>query len=127
MFMRNVFILSSVLFVLLLTGCSSVANDTQNTSQSEVVASSPEVLPQTTLELEAEIDGQLVADLTESRHQVEYKEYDFGVMVESIDGLRADSNHYWALYVNDEYGEAGAKQLKVNQGDRIKWVYEEIK
>lgn len=121
------FLLASLLFLGFLSGCSNNISSNQEASQIEVVEVAPDVLPQTIIELVADSDNILVSDLTNSRHEVEYKEYDFGVMVEAIDGLRADANHYWALYVNDAYGEAGASQLKVNQGDRVKWVYEEIK
>jgi hypothetical protein len=126
---RKLFLLFGV--SVFLTACSSLSTvapePTPSALNQEVTSPAVTEDAQPTIELVATEDGQLVSELTESEHQVEYKEYDFGVMVQSIDGLAADSDHFWALYVNDAFGEAGATQLTVNQGDRVKWVYEELK
>jgi len=87
---------------------------------------SPEIDQQTLLEFEATIDGQTAFELLKSQVQVAYKEYDFGVFIESINGLAGDESHYWALYVNGEYAQAGADQTILNQGDKIEFRYERI-
>ena len=71
-------------------------------------------------------DGQTALDLLKSSAQVEYEEFDFGVLVSEINGLAADDKHYWALYVNDEYATAGASETVLKTGDTMKWMYEEI-
>ena len=71
-------------------------------------------------------DGQTALDLLKDSAQVEYQEFDFGVMVTSINGLAADDTHYWALYVNDEYATAGASETVLKVGDTMQWIYEEI-
>lgn len=63
---------------------------------------------------------------TQKRATVELKEYDFGVMVESIDGQKANSEYYWSLYVNDAYGTAGASETTLVPGDKVTWKYEAI-
>lgn len=77
--------------------------------------------------LEAGEDGQTALALTKEKTQVAFKQYDFGVMVEEINGLKADTGHYWALYLNDKYAEASADKTILKKGDRVKWVFEEIK
>ncbi len=91
----------------------------------EVVA--PSATPAAvSLSFEAITDGQSALDLLKESAQVEYQEFDFGVMVASINGVAADEKHYWGLYVNDEYATAGASETILKTGDTMKWVYEEI-
>ncbi len=52
---------------------------------------------------------------------------DYGLMVETINGERAVFDRdgaYWALYVNDEYGQYGADSQPVTDGDKYTWKYE---
>ncbi|MFH2022583.1 MAG: DUF4430 domain-containing protein [Patescibacteria group bacterium] len=98
--------------------------------QDQIYASptlSQEIDQQTLIELEADVEGQTAFDLLKTKASVAYKEYEFGVFIESINGLAGDAGHYWALYVNGEYAQAGADQTVLNQGDRIEFRYEEIK
>jgi len=97
--------------------------------QDQIYASptlSPDIDQQTLIELEAETDGQTAFDLLRTKASVAYKEYEFGVFIESINGLAGDASHFWAFYVNGEYAQAGADQTIINQGDRIEFRYEEI-
>ncbi|NCN82460.1 MAG: DUF4430 domain-containing protein [Candidatus Pacebacteria bacterium] len=88
----------------------------------------PEKVMETTISLSfaAMTDGQTALDLLKESAQVEYQEFDFGVMVTSINGVAADEKHYWGLYVNDEYATAGASETVLKTGDTMKWIYEEI-
>lgn len=63
---------------------------------------------------------------TQARTEVGLTKYEFGSMVESINGQAADSSHYWALYINNEYAQQAADQTKVAPGDAVLWLYEEI-
>ena len=78
------------------------------------------------LSFTAVADGQSALDLLQESTQVEYKEYDFGVLVTAINGVQADSEHYWALYINDEYATAGASETILKTGDIMTWKYEAI-
>lgn len=80
-----------------------------------------------TLELVATESGQLAIDLLASNAQIETIDYgDAGEFVTNINGLAADSEHYWAFYVNNQYAEQGVSQTKLVEGDIIKFVYETI-
>lgn len=49
-----------------------------------------------------------------------------GGMITTINGERADFNEdkaYWAIYVNDEYGQLGAAEQPVSDGDSFKFEY----
>lgn len=88
----------------------------------------PEKVMETTVSLsfEAMTDGQTALDLLKESAQVEYQEFDFGVMITSINGVAADEKHYWGLYVNDKYATASASETVLKTGDTMKWIYEEI-
>lgn len=76
--------------------------------------------------LVAQTEGETAFDLLLAEHEVAYKEYDFGVFIESIDGLAGDDTHYWALYFNGEYAKVGADQLELMVGDEVEFRYEEL-
>lgn len=75
---------------------------------------------------EAHEDGVTAFDLLQENAKVEYKEYDFGVFVESINGVPGNTEYFWALYVNDEKANAGADITILNTGDTVEWKYEKI-
>ena len=52
---------------------------------------------------------------------------EYGLFIESINGLKADYNTdgaYWAIYVNGAYGEYGADAQPVEDGGQYGFVYE---
>lgn len=71
-------------------------------------------------------EGGNAMDAFKQVFQVGTKQYAFGEMVESINGVKADSGHYWALYVNDEYATKGLPDYKAQDGMKIAWKYEKI-
>jgi len=72
-------------------------------------------------------DGQNAFELLKENAEVEYQQYDFGVFVESINGINGDDKHFWAVYLNDQQAQVGAEQIILQKDDRIEWKYEEIK
>lgn len=79
------------------------------------------------LKFEAQIDGQNAFELLQSSAQIEFKKYDFGVFVESINGVKGNDSYFWAFYLNGEQAQAGADQTTLKKGDTVEWRYEEIK
>ena len=73
------------------------------------------------------VDGQTALSLLQKSHAVTTKSYgDLGEMVTSIDGVTADSAHFWAFYVNGAMASAGAASYKTSAGQTISWKLEEI-
>lgn len=72
-------------------------------------------------------EGMTVFDfLKETGLDIKYEEYDFGVFIKSIDGLKNEKKgKSWLYYVNNEQPQKGSDQKPVFQGDEIKWKYEE--
>jgi len=54
---------------------------------------------------------------------LETKEYDFGVFVESINGVVGTSEMAWIYFVNGRSGQIAADQQKVSPGDTVEWRY----
>lgn len=59
---------------------------------------------------------------------VEGTEGEYGLYIESVNGLTAesgsDSGTYWAIYVNGEYGQYSLDTQPVTDGDNYSLVYE---
>lgn len=59
----------------------------------------------------------------ENNLEVRVKEYDFGVLVESIGGRENSVDKAWIYYVNGESATEGADQYELKTGDLITWKY----
>lgn len=71
-------------------------------------------------------DGKTALELLKAKYQVQTKTFSFGEMVESINGIRADNNHFWALYADGKQTTVGASDYKTKNGEVIEWKWEEI-
>ncbi len=74
----------------------------------------------------ATASGQNALELVESQVELSLKKYDFGVMIEGVNGLMADNKNYWAVYQNGEYAKTGIAQIELQKNDKIELKYEEI-
>ena len=81
---------------------------------------------------EIKTDAEYLSDLMEelvktTDFSYEASESEYGLYIESINGEKADysvDRAYWAIYVNKEYGQYGADQQPVVDGDNYSFVYE---
>lgn len=65
-----------------------------------------------------------VAEKTDFSYEKEDGEY--GAYITTVNGLKADYNTdgaYWAIFVNGEYGQYGADQQPVADGDIFRLAY----
>lgn len=83
-------------------------------------------VPTSEITLTATESGQTAYDLLTASHQVQSKDYDFGIFIEAIDGVAGDSQHFWALYQNGESATVGASSLNLEPGDVVSFKYETI-
>ncbi len=75
----------------------------------------------------ATVSGQNALDLVQSQVKLNLKKYDFGLMVEGVNDLMADNQHYWAVYQNNDYAKTGLAEIKLEKDETIELRYEEIK
>jgi ABC-type phosphate/phosphonate transport system substrate-binding protein len=77
-----------------------------------------------TADTEAEFLAGALDELTEQT-DFTYEADDSG-FITTVNGLKADYNAdgaYWAIYVNDEFGQYGASEQPVTDGDTYKLEY----
>lgn len=55
--------------------------------------------------------------------EVKTKQYDFGVFVESINGLESGNEKAWIYFVNGKSGTIAADKQEVIDSDIIEWKY----
>jgi len=55
--------------------------------------------------------------------EIETKQYDFGVFVQSIDSYESSSEKAWIYYVNGESGTIAADQKEIVGTDTVEWKY----
>ena len=68
----------------------------------------------------------LTKKMNETGSVVTTKSYDFGMMVESIDGISASSTHFWSYSVNGVAGNISADKYILQNGDVVEWKYTPI-
>ena len=68
---------------------------------------------------EYKTDVLYLADLLKENAIAEFSTSEYGEYIESVCKVAADSSasQYWAMYVNGEYGQYGASEQPVTDGD----------
>lgn len=101
---------------------------TQNASSSGINSNNNQVLIEPKyIRIEATASGKTAfSHLVEKVPGVQYKKYDFGFFIESINDLKGDNENFWAFYLNGEKSQSGADSVVVNSGEVIEFKYEKI-
>ena len=69
---------------------------------------------------------ELMDELKEEGFTYDGAESEYGLMVDTINGVRADytlDGAYWSFYVNDAYCNYGISEQPVNDGDAFSIIY----
>lgn len=69
---------------------------------------------------------ELLKNAVGGEDKVKFKESDFGVFIEEINGLKPDADHFWKLYINGKDSQVAADKLETKKGDIIEWVVEKV-
>lgn len=64
------------------------------------------------------VNAQEIGEIT-----MEVEEYDFGILVKSINGFENSSESAWIYFVNGESGNVGADQYLVEFDDVVEWKF----
>lgn len=54
---------------------------------------------------------------------MDVKKYDFGMLVNSIDGRENSKDLAWIYYVNGKSADVGADKYELKEGDKVEWRY----
>ena len=65
----------------------------------------------------------LVKKMNETGSSVTTKTYDFGIMVESINGISGNANFFWQYSVNGQMGQVAADNYTLKNKDKVEWKY----
>jgi len=68
-------------------------------------------------------EGKSAYDLLKEKYKVEATEGSFGVMVNSINGLKASTTEFWLFSVNGQQPEVSADKYQTHASDKIIWEY----
>lgn len=73
-------------------------------------------------------DGRNALELLRVTNKVETQSFgDLGEFVNSINDVKADSQHFWAFYIDGVMGQVGADAYQTKSSEVIEWKLEEIK
>jgi hypothetical protein len=107
-------------------GIGLVTKDKPKQADQPNQTSQAQQTPQTEVSYKG-IEGKNALELLKQSHKVETKSYEgLGEFVTSIDGVAADSKHFWAFYVNGQQSQVGASSYTAKDTDTIVWKLEEI-
>jgi len=116
-------ILPVVIVILLIGGVAGYAIHRHEEDTKPVVAASTTPAPQVKdLTYKGE-DGKTAMTLLKAKYTVTTTHYSFGDSVDSINGLAADSKHYWEFMVNGTDASVGADAYTSKSTDTIEWKY----
>lgn len=141
----NIILLSLALLLLLFSGCRSLTPKQQ--SQEENIPPATEEKSEKNevslsidfgneqsktfiLEFEEEKTVYDLLEELEKQNKIELgtKEYDLGILIEAIDGIKnGQDNKYWLYYLNEQMAPVGVSEQKVSNGDKIEFRFEESK
>ncbi|MFA7300741.1 MAG: DUF4430 domain-containing protein [Candidatus Shapirobacteria bacterium] len=66
--------------------------------------------------------------LTKTIKNIESKQYDFGMMINSINGVKSGTDSkYWVYSVNDQSATIAADKYILKSNDKIVWSFEALK
>ncbi len=75
----------------------------------------------------AEKDNQNALRLINKHVKLGTKKYSFGIMIESVNGIKADKDSFWAFYINNKFAQKGVSDTFLSKGDKIELRLEKIK
>ena len=55
--------------------------------------------------------------------QIKVKAYDFGSLVEEVNGKKNTTDKAWIYFINDKSGEVAADKQELKAGDAVEWRY----
>lgn len=66
-------------------------------------------------------EGKTALELLKSHTEVKTQKFDFGEMVQSINGQDGGGKKYWTFYVNGKMAQVGAGDYQTKDSDKIEW------
>ncbi|MEW6295337.1 MAG: DUF4430 domain-containing protein [Candidatus Diapherotrites archaeon] len=112
----------------LLLGCTSQSNSAPATAKELVKATfilekADGSTETKTIEVEK---GSNAFDAMKKVFSVQAKKSSFGEFIESIEGIKPDAEHFWALYVDGKFATKAIDAYTLDKDTEIKWSYKNV-
>ncbi len=93
-----------------------------------VVSQTPKVVAPSVNEIKYQgEEGKNALDLLKAKYKVETKSFgSAGEFVESINGVKPDSKHFWKFFVNGKSASVGASSYVTKSSDVLEWKIDVI-
>ncbi len=122
----NSFLSVLVAFTLLFGSFHTTAFAQENKEESVTVIGSKETLVD--LKAVADAEGSSAFDAlvkAVGEANIEFTESQYGKMITSIQGVKAEGTFFWAFYVNGVGAQVGADSYILQDGDQLSFVYQD--
>ena len=70
--------------------------------------------------------GSNAFEIMKANLQVDFKDSAIGPFITGINNINADTEHYWALYIDGNYAQKGINQYTIEKETIIAWKLEKI-
>lgn len=71
-------------------------------------------------------EGTTALDVLIQSKNIEVKEYTYGKLIESIEGIRnGQDQKYWMYYINGKEASVGAAEYALQSHDKIEWKFKQ--
>ena len=129
-----------IFIVLSLSACSFTSSDISSDNQASVetpptiqkveitINSGNQQVYTSSIDFEQDLTAFRLLEQSVQEHSLnlETKDYDFGVLIETIDGkTNGHDNKYWLYYVNDEMPMVSVDKYQLKADDKVEFRFEE--
>jgi len=114
-----------ILASILVLGCTS-QNQTNNTGEKFKVNFEITANDKTSKVSVFAEQGSNAFEVMKANLKADYKDSAMGPFITGINNIKADSEHYWALYVDGNYAQKGISQYSIEKEVTIAWKLEKI-
>lgn len=115
-----------ILYCILLTACSTVKTEPTSFKNGDVVGSGNASFDLTIsdgqkedIKIKVHTDEKTVGDALLALHIVSGKQSEYGLYIESVNGITANfekDQTYWAFYVDNEYSQKSVSDTEIDPG-----------
>ena len=113
-----------LLGVMLVTGCGAAETKSDVLKNGDVIGSGDTSFDfvivdeeESEIKVEVKTDEETVGDALQKLHVISGTEGDYGLFVDTVNGITADYEKdqvYWAFYIDDEYAQEGISMTKID-------------
>lgn len=126
----NKILLAGTMVTFLAAGCNALrlkdSNQTVAVAQSQAEQTSNQAGQNLIIRYQGEA-GKNALEILKQKYQVQTKEFaGLGEFVESINGVKPDSKHFWKFFIDGQGSNLGAGSYVTKNSDSLEWRLAEV-